>query len=154
MPKPIMTLQEKMDKALSGKLTDREIEWLKKLFEVDFPGKDILVEQASQAIVSREVDEWHYNLMFDYEDYSGPKFLLKAGSPVDMQFLRKSRSPIMFDLLVWDWKIDQLLIQSADPSDKMQLDDLVLKDPIYHIDSDLESNLNGSSSICEQERER
>lgn len=114
----------------AGKLTRTEASWLSKLLEPDFANKDVLVEQIGLSVINRTIDLWHYDLTFDYESNEGPKFSSEYGSPVSMQVMRNDLPPVLFTLLVWDWRIDQLLVQSAGGGE-VDFDHLDLSDALF-----------------------
>ena len=84
-----------------------------KLFEYDFADKKVLAEQIGSAKVTRMHDAWHYDLRFDYDEEPEDLASNKWGCPVNMQALQKEKAPVLFDLWLWDHKIDQLMVQSA-----------------------------------------
>lgn len=114
-------------------LTGQEKVWFNLLFAVDFYGKSLLLSQLSQAICNRSFDGYCYDLRFDYPGGCTVSYLFKAGSPVSMQSFQKDAAPVLFTLLVYDWRIDQLLIQSA-AGDSINLDNLSLDNVVYTID--------------------
>lgn len=126
------------------KLTERERVWFDLLFAVDFYGQSLLLSQLSQAICSRSFDGYCYDLRFDYPEGCAVSYLFKAGSPVSMQSFQTDAAPVLFTLLVYDWRIDQLLVQSA-AGDLISLNNLSLGNVVYTIDERVEPSGDESS---------
>ena len=90
--------------------------WLNKVLDVDFKGRDILVEQISRAHVLRERNYSFVSLRFRVLDNS-EEYPYCVRVPVEMRAFQKGHAPVVFLLHVVDGLINELEIITADSSE-------------------------------------
>ena len=89
--------------------------WINKLFNIEFKGKEILIEQMKNAKYELINGEGFISIKLLINDYK-EKFPFKVRVPVEMIAFQPGRHPIMFLLHVLDGIIDELEIYTADGS--------------------------------------
>lgn len=106
------------------KLSEREKEWLYYLFENDFLGREILIEQLNKIEVTRESGEDYFSIKINV---LGNTKLFPYGTrvPVEMICYQKTAAPIIFLMHVIKGRVDEIEIITADSSwlniDKIEL---------------------------------
>lgn len=106
------------------KLTEREKEWLYYLFENDFLGREILIEQLKNIEVTRESGEDYFSIKINVLGNT-KLFPYCKRVPVEMICYQKIAAPIIFLMHVIKGRVDEIEIITADSSwlniDKIEL---------------------------------
>ena len=88
--------------------------WVKKILEVEFKGKQFLMEQISKAKVILEEGYSFISLKFKTENTNRYPYPVRV--PVEMRAFQKNSAPIVFLLHVVNGFIDELELITADSS--------------------------------------
>lgn len=95
------------------KLNEKELLWIDRLMNVEFPGRDILLQQLSKAKILYRQEYAFISLEFkvegDIEPYPYP-----VRVPVQMLAFQQSSAPIIFLLHIVNGIIDELEIVTVD----------------------------------------
>lgn len=93
-------------------LEKREKNWINRLFDVSFKGKDILWEQISKAKIHIIQGYDYISLEFHVAD-NVTLYPYKVRVPIEMRAFQSSSEPIVFLLHLIDGKINELEIFTA-----------------------------------------
>jgi len=118
------------------KMNSNEKEWISKILDAEFKGKEILSIQVSKAIVSYEQDYTFLSLKFKLEG-KVDKYPYKVRVPVEMRAFQEQSAPIVFLLHVIDGVVNELEVISADSS-KLEVDKIKLEKLEYEVDKDVQ----------------
>lgn len=91
-----------------------EQHWLKKMLEVKFKGKHLLLKQILKAKVSLQEGYDFISLKFKTE--ATEKYPYQVRVPVEMRSFQKNSAPIVFLLHIVNGFIDELEVITADSS--------------------------------------
>jgi len=97
-------------------LSNRERNWINQLLSHDFPGKENIILQLENAIVSRQYTSGYLSLKFSI-DGSIPSVEISKSVPVEMRVFKDGQSPIVFLLHVLNGYVSELEIYYADLSE-------------------------------------
>ena len=89
--------------------------WIKKLMEIEFVGKNILISQVESAKYEVKHGEGFISIKY-YVDNEKEKFPYQVRIPVEMEAFQSGENPIMFLLHVLDGVVDELEVYSVDGS--------------------------------------
>lgn len=96
-------------------MNEREHEWINKLLQVDFLGKEILIRQLERAKIQYIQEYSFISIKFKVEGCV-ELFPYCVRVPVEMKLFQSSITPIVFLLHVINGIIDELEIITADLS--------------------------------------
>lgn len=104
---------------------EKEQQWINRLMDVEFQGRDILLKQFSNANVIYKQEHSFISLKFKVEGDIEP-YPYRVRVPIEMRAFQNSTAPIVFLLHVVKGFIDELEIVTADltqiDADSIQLD--------------------------------
>ncbi len=115
---------------MDRKLQENMQDWIDKLMDVQFKGRDILLQQLSKSetLITQEYDYISIKFSFSEETNLYP---YRTRVPVEMNAYQKRGAPVVFLLHVIDGLIDELEIFTAD-SEKIDAGSIYL-DNIEHV---------------------
>jgi hypothetical protein len=90
--------------------------WLNTLFDIDFKGRDILIDQLLNSEYKLTQGPGYMDVRFFIDRSGKERFPYKVRVPVEMSALQSDNVPIMFLLHVVDGFIDELEVYTADSS--------------------------------------
>lgn len=93
--------------------TEEEAAWLREALRLDFPNRDIVLEQLANCSISRIRDDDSLEILFEVNDGS-PLLDTQCREIVYMVAYREEGAYIALQLLSWDEKIDDLYIYMPD----------------------------------------
>lgn len=106
-------------------LCEKEQQWIDKIMDVEFQGRDILLKQFSKAKIIYKQEYAFISLKFNVE-CEIELYPYRVRVPVEMRAFQNSTAPIVFLLHVVNGVIDELEILTADStqinSDSVRLD--------------------------------
>lgn len=97
-------------------MNQREREWMKKLFSIDFAGRKILQKQVEKSKISLEKGYDYISLKFSIKG-APEKFPYQVRVPIEMRAFQNNSAPIQFLLHLADGMIGKLEIITADASE-------------------------------------
>jgi len=112
-------------------LNIREQEWLDKLLNIEFKGKDILMKQISESKVAYEQEYAFISLKFNIEK-EVEQYPYQVRVPVEMRAYQNESAPIVFLLHIIGGIINELEIISADSSE-IKADCIELENVQYEV---------------------
>lgn len=95
------------------KLNEKEWQWIERLMNVEFRGRDILLKQFSKTEIIYRQEYAFISLKFKIEGEIDP-YPYHVRVPVEMRAFQESTAPIVFLLHIVNGVIDELEIITAD----------------------------------------
>ena len=117
------------------RLKEKELQWIDKLMDVEFQGRDILLQQLSKAKIIYTQEYAFISIKFKVEGEIEP-YPYHVRVPVEMRAFQQSSAPILFLLHIVDGMIDELEILTAD-STQIDTDHIELERVEYEIDQEV-----------------
>ena len=115
-------------------LNEKEQKWIKRLMNVEFQGRDILLQQLSKAKIIYKQEYAFISIKFKVEGDVEP-YPYRVRVPVEMRAFQQSSAPIIFLLHIVNGIIDELEILTAD-SAQIDTDNMELVRVEYEIDQE------------------
>lgn len=113
------------------KLNEKELQWIDKLMDVEFQGRNILLQQLSMAKIIYKQECAFISIKFKVEGDIEP-YPYHVRVPVEMRAFQQSTAPIIFLLHIVNGIIDELEIITAD-SAQIDADIIELEKVEYEI---------------------
>lgn len=92
---------------------EKERQWINRLLNVEFQGRDILLKQFAKAKINYKQEYAFISIKFKVEGEIEP-YPYHVRVPVEMRAFQKSTAPIVFLLHIVNGVIDELEIITAD----------------------------------------
>ncbi len=108
--------------------------WIKKMLEMEFKGKQILVKQICKAKVNLE--QGYDFVSFKFKTAEKTQYPYAVRVPIEMRAFRKNSAPIVFLLHVVNGFIDELEIITADSS-KLDMSTIGIERVEYFINEEV-----------------
>ncbi len=116
-------------------LNKKELQWIDKLMDVEFQGRNILLQQLSMAKIVYKQEYAFISIKFKVgEDIEPYPYHVRV--PVEMRAFQQSSAPIIFLLHIINGIIDELEIITAD-STQIDADSIELENVEYGIDQEV-----------------
>jgi len=117
------------------KLNEKELQWIDKLMDVEFQGRNILLQQLSMAKIIYKQGYAFISIKFKVEgDIELYPYHVRV--PVEMRAFQQSSAPIIFLLHIVNGIIDELEIITAD-SAQIDADIIELEKVEYEINQEV-----------------
>lgn len=123
------------DLSMYRKLNKMEKDWIDKLMDVEFLGKEILLNQLSKAKIIYEQGYDFISIKFKIES-EAELYPYHIRVPVEMRAYQKSTAPIIFLLHVLEGTVDELEIVAADAA-KIDAGNIEMNNVEYEINKDI-----------------
>ena len=94
-------------------LNEKELQWINRLMDVEFQGRDILYQQLSKAKIIYIQEYAFVSIKFKVEGDIEP-YPYRVRVPVEMRAFQQSSAPIIFLLHIVNGIIDELEVLTAD----------------------------------------
>lgn len=117
------------------KLNEKELQWIDKLMDVEFQGRNILLQQLSMAKIIYKQEYAFISIKFKVEGDIEP-YPYHVRVPVEMRAFQPSSAPIIFLLHIVNGVIDELEIITAD-SAQIDTDSIELEKVEYEINQEV-----------------
>lgn len=104
--------------------------WIKKILEVEFKGKKLLLQQVLSSKVFLEEGYDFVSLKFKTEETE--KYPYQVRVPIEMRVFQKDSAPIVFLLHIVNGFIDELELITADSS-KIDISNIIFDEVEYVI---------------------
>ena len=117
------------------KLYEKEQQWIDNLMNVEFQGRDILLNQFSKAKIIYKQGYAFISIKFNVEGEI-ETYPYHVRVPVEMRAFQKSTAPIVFLLHVINGIIDELEIFTAD-STRIDADSIELEKVEYEVNQEV-----------------
>ena len=117
------------------KLNEKEQQWIDRLMDVEFQGRDILRRQLSKAKIIYIQEYAFISMKFKVEGDIEP-YPYRVRVPVEMRAFQQSSAPIIFLLHIVNGIIDELEILTAD-SAQIDTDNIELVRVEYEINQEV-----------------
>lgn len=114
---------------------EKEQQWINRLMDVEFQGKDILLRQLSKANFIYKQEYAFISLKFKVEGVIEP-YPYHVRVPVEMRAFQNSTAPIVFLLHVVNGIIDELEIITADLT-RIDADSIQLEKVEYEVNQEV-----------------
>lgn len=117
------------------KLNEKELQWIDKLMDVEFQGKNILLKQLSMAKIIYKQEYAFISIKFKVEGDIEP-YPYHVRVPVEMRAFQQFSAPIIFLMHIVNGIIDELEIITAD-SAQIDTDNIELEKVEYEINQEV-----------------
>lgn len=114
---------------------EKEQQWINRLMDVEFRGRDILLKQFSKANIIYKQEYAFISLKFKVEGEIEP-YPYRVRVPVEMRAFQNSTAPIVFLLHIVNEVIDELEIITAD-STQIDADSIQLEKVEYEVNQEV-----------------
>ncbi|MBQ5447155.1 MAG: hypothetical protein IIT48_10905 [Lachnospiraceae bacterium] len=114
---------------------EKEQQWINRLMDVEFRGRDILLKQFSKAKIIYKQEYAFISLKFKVEGEI-ESYPYRVRVPVEMRAFQTSTAPIVFLLHVVNGVIDELEIITAD-STQIDADSIKLEKVEYEVNQEV-----------------
>lgn len=117
------------------KLNEKELQWIDRLMDVEFQGRDILLQQLSKAKIIYTQGDAFISIKFKVEgDIELYPYHVRV--PVAMRAFQQSSAPIIFLLHIVNGIIDELEILTADLS-QIDIDNIEIERVEYEVNQEV-----------------
>lgn len=116
-------------------LNEKEQQWIDRLMNVEFQGRDILLQQFSKAKIIYIQEYAFISIKFKVEGDVEP-YPYRVRVPVEMRAFQQSLAPIIFLLHIVNGIIDELEILTAD-SVQIDTDNIELERVEYEVNQEV-----------------
>ena len=113
------------------KLYKKERQWIEKVLDIEFKGKDILLNQIRQENVEYEQGYDYTSIKFKIDE-NVEKYPYQVRVPVEMRAFQENVVPLVFLLHIKCGIIDELELITADSSE-INLDNINMQDVEYEV---------------------
>ncbi len=117
------------------KINEKEQQWIDSLMNVEFQGKDILLNQFSKAKIVYKQEYAFISIKFKVEGKIEP-YPFHVRVPIEMRAFQKASAPIVFLLHIVGGVINELEIITAD-STQIEADNIELTRIEYEINQEV-----------------
>ena len=117
------------------KLNEKELQWIDRLMNAEFQGRDILLQQLSKAKIIYKQEYAFISIKFKIEGDIEP-YPYHVRVPVEMRAFQQSSAPIIFLLHIVNGIIDELEIITAD-SAQINTDNIEVERVEYEINQEV-----------------
>lgn len=117
------------------KLNENELRWIDRLMDVEFQGRDILIQQLSKAKIIFKQEYAFISIKFKVEGEI-ELYPYHVRVPVEMRVFQQSSAPIIFLLHIINGIIDELEIFTADLT-QIDTDNIELERVEYEINQEV-----------------
>ena len=114
---------------------EKEQQWISRLMDVEFQGKEILLKQLAKAKINYKQEYAFISLKFKVEGDIEP-YPYRVRVPIEMRAFQNSTAPIVFLLHVVNGVIDELEIITADLT-QIDADSIQLKKVEYEVNQEV-----------------
>lgn len=116
-------------------LNEKELQWIHKLTDIEFQGRDILLQQFLKAKIIYKQEYAYISIKFTVEDDIEP-YPYHVRVPVEMRAFQQSSAPIIFLLHIVNGIIDELEVFTADLT-QIDTDNIELERVEYEINQEV-----------------